>query len=176
MASPFLAEIRIFPFNFAPTGWAFCNGQTMPINQNTALFSLLGTTFGGNGITTFGLPNLQGSAPLMPGQGPGLSLRSLGQSGGETNVTLVQNHMPAHRHTVRANSGPGTQSSPANADWASASVLRQSVKLYAQGEANTTMSAQALSSTGGSLPHNNMPPYLALNFCIALQGVFPPRP
>jgi microcystin-dependent protein len=175
MASPFVAEIRIFPFNFAPVGWALCNGQTMPINQNTALFSLLGTTFGGDGKTTFALPNLQGSAPLMPGQAPGLSPYSLGQTGGETNVTLTQNQMPSHRHTVKANSGPGTQSSPANADWASASVARQSTKLYAVGESNTTMSAQALSSTGGSQPHNNMPPYLVLNFCIALQGVFPPR-
>jgi len=175
MASPFLAEIRIFPFNFAPTGWAFCNGQIMPISQNTALFSLLGTTYGGNGTTTFALPNLQGSAPLMAGQAPGLSPYSLGQSGGETNVTLVSNQLPPHRHSVQANSGSGAQSSPANADWASASVLRQSTKLYATGEGNTTMSAQALSGAGGSLPHNNMPPYLVLNFCIALQGIFPSR-
>jgi microcystin-dependent protein len=175
MASPFVAEIRIFPFNFAPTGWAFCNGQTMPISQNTALFSLLGTTYGGDGKSTFALPNLQGSAPLMPGQGPGLSLYDLGQAGGETNVTLIQSEIPAHRHTARANSGAGTQSSPANADWASAKVLRQGINLYGQGEANTTMNPQALSITGGNLPHNNMPPYLVLNFCIAMQGIFPSR-
>jgi microcystin-dependent protein len=175
MASPFLAEIRIFPFNFAPVGWALCNGQSMPIEQNTALFSLLGTNFGGDGITTFSLPNLQGSAPLMPGQGPGLSPRLLGESGGEINVTLLQTQMPSHRHTVQADSGTGTQSSPANAEFASASVLRQSTKLYALGEANTTMSAQALGSTGGGQPHNNLPPYLVLNFCIALQGIFPAR-
>ena len=175
MASPFVAEIRIFPFNFAPSGWAFCNGQTMPIDQNTALFSLLGTTYGGDGITTFALPNLQGSAPLMPGEGPGLSLYNLGQSGGEANLTLTQSEMPSHRHTARGNSGSGTQSSPANSDWASAKILRQSAKLYALGEANTTMNSQALSTIGGNLPHNNMPPYLMLNFCIALQGVFPPR-
>ena len=175
MSTPFVAEIRIFPFNFAPTGWAFCNGQVMPISQNTALFSLLGTTYGGNGTSTFALPNLQGAAPLMPGQGAGLSSYNLGQSGGGTSVTLTKSQMPSHRHTVQANSGAGTQSSPASADWASAIALRQSTKLYVQGETNTTMSSQALTTTGGGLPHNNMPPYLVMNFCIALQGVFPPR-
>jgi microcystin-dependent protein len=175
MDLPFLAEIRIFAFNFAPTGWAFCNGQLMLISQNTALFSLLGTTYGGDGNSTFALPNLQGSAPLMPGQGPGLSLYDLGQSGGETDVTLTQSEMPAHRHIPRADSSTGTQSSPANAVWASAKVLRQGTSLYTQSAANTSMSAQALSITGGNLPHTNMPPYLVLNFCIALQGIFPPQ-
>ncbi len=176
MSSPFLAEIRIFPFNFAPKGWAFCNGQLLPISQNTAVFSLLGTTYGGDGKSTFALPNLQGSAPLMPGQGPGLSLYDLGQAGGETNVTLIKSEMPAHRHTPHANSGAGTQSSPANADWASAKVLRQGINLYTKSNPNTTMRPQTLGLTGGNLPHNNMPPYLVLNFCIAMQGIFPSRP
>jgi len=175
MSEPFVAEIRIFGFNFAPKGWAFCNGQIMPISQNTALFSLLGTTYGGDGQSTFALPNLQGSAPLMPGQGPGLSLYDLGQTGGEQNVTLLQSEMPTHSHTVQANSGAGTQSSPTTADWATAKILRQGTNLYTQSAGNTTMSPQAFSPTGGNLPHNNMPPYLVLNFCIALQGVFPPR-
>ncbi len=176
MTEPFVAEIRIFPFNFAPTGWAFCDGQLLPISQDTALFSLVGTTFTeamGNLI----LPCLtcKGRAPLMFLQGPGLSNYDIGESGGEASVTLTQNQMPAHGHTVQASSGSGTLSSPANADWANAKVLRQGTNLYTPGESNTTMSTQALSSTGGSLPHNNMPPYLALNFCIALQGVFPSR-
>ncbi len=175
MSNPFVAEIRIFPFNFAPTGWAFCNGQLLPITQNTALFSLVGTFYGGDGKSTFGLPNLQGSAPLGFGSGPGLEPYVIGEFGGEASVTLTQNQMPAHGHTVQASSGSGTQSSPANADWANAKVLRQGTNLYTPGASNTTMSTQALSSTGGSLPHNNMPPYLVLNFCIALQGVFPAR-
>jgi microcystin-dependent protein len=137
MANPFVAEIRIFPFNFAPTGWAFCNGQLIPISQNTALFSLLGTTYGGDGKSTFALPNLQGSAPLHPGQGPGLSLYDLGETGGETNVTLLQSEMPAHNHSVQANSGNGTQSIPTSADWASSKVLRQGTNLYTQSASNT---------------------------------------
>jgi len=175
MSEPFVAEIRIFAFNFPPRGWALCNGQLLPISQNTALFSLLGTTYGGNGISTFGLPDLEGSAPLMPGQGPGLSLYDLGQTGGETAVTLLESEMPVHTHTVRANSGAGTQSSPSNADWASAKILRQGINLYTQSAPNTTMNPQAFATAGASTPHNNMPPYLVLNFCIALQGVFPPR-
>jgi len=175
MSEPFVAEIRIFGFNFAPKGWAFCNGQILPISQNTALFSLLGTTYGGDGQSNFALPNLQGYAPIMPGQGAGLSFYDLGQSGGEPNVTLLESEIPAHSHTVKANSGAGTQSSPANADWASAKILRQGTNLYTQSAPNTTMSTQAFTTAGGALPHNNMPPYLVLNFCIALQGVFPPR-
>jgi microcystin-dependent protein len=175
MSSPFVAEIRIFPFNFAPKGWAFCNGQLMPISQNTALFSLLGTTYGGDGKSTFALPNLQGQAPIGQGQGPGLSLYDLGQTGGEAQVTLLQSEMPAHNHSARGNSGAGTSSTPASADWAAAKVLRQGTNLYTQSSANTLMNPFALSIAGGNLPHNNMAPYLALNFCIALQGVFPAR-
>src|ERR1700720_4627103 len=118
MANPFVAEIRIFPFNFAPKGWAFCDGQLLPISQNTALFSLLGTTYGGDGRSNFALPNLQGSVPMQQGQGPGLSLRDLGEIGGEQNVTLLQTEMPAHNHTAVAASGTG-QPDPTNNAWAS---------------------------------------------------------
>ena len=174
MSDPFVAEIRIFAFNFAPKGWAFCDGQFMPISQNTALFSLLGTTYGGDGKSTFALPNLQGSAPLQAGQGPGLSLRDLGEIGGEQTVTLLESEMPAHSHAVNAFSGAGTLGTPAGNVWASAQVLRQGQNLYGTA-AGAQMSPQALSISGGNQPHNNMMPYLVLNFCIALQGVFPPR-
>ena len=174
MSNPFVAEIRIFPFNFAPTGWAMCNGQLLPISQNTALFSLLGTTYGGDGKSTFGLPNLQGSAPLHPGQGPGLSLRDLGEIGGEQNVTLISSEMPAHSHSARGLAGAGGQG-PSGNTWAEAN--QRGISTYIPSSAqNVQMSPQALSLSGGSLPHNNMMPYLTLNFCIAMQGVFPPRP
>jgi microcystin-dependent protein len=172
MANPFLGEIRIFTGNFPPTGWAFCNGQLLPISQNTALFSLLGTMYGGNGTTTFALPNLQASVPLGQGQGPGLTPRTWGETGGESAVSLLASEMPAHTHTVNAVSEPGDGASPGNDLWA-ASVLRD--RLYATGGTNATMSPAAIGVAGGSLPHNNMQPYLGLNFIIALQGVFPPR-
>src|SRR5579863_125639 len=173
MSNPFLAEIRIFPFNFAPTGWAFCDGQILPLSQNTALFSLLGTTYGGDGKSNFALPNLQGSAPLQPGQGPGLSLYDLGQIGGEQSVTLLQSEMPAHNHTAQGD-GNSTLAGPQGNAWGGA--LKGHGNLYAPtGSSNVQMSPLALSIAGGSLPHNNMMPYIALNFCIALQGVFPPR-
>lgn len=172
MSSPFVAEIRIFPFNFAPKGWAFCNGQLMPLSQNTALFSLLGTYYGGDGKSTFALPNLQGSAPMHAGQGPGLSLYDLGETGGESAVTLIQTEMPAHSHQASGASGSGP-TSPADNTWG-ALPGRTPPPLYADGSANVLM-GNALSISGGSLPHNNMQPYLALNFCIALQGVYPPR-
>lgn len=170
---PFVAEIRIFPFNFAPRGWAFCNGQLMPISQNTALFSLLGTTYGGNGQSTFALPNLQGSAPMHPGQGPGLSLHDLGETGGSETVTLLESEIPVHSHTMMASTQPGEDPTPGPAEALARSV---GASLY---QIPTTpvvpMSASAVTAAGGSLPHNNMMPYLTLNFCIALQGVFPPR-
>jgi microcystin-dependent protein len=177
MSSPFVAEIRIFGFNFAPKGWATCDGQILPLSQNTALFSLLGTTYGGNGQTTFALPNLQGSAPLQQGQGPGLSLRDLGETGGEQTVTLLDTEMPAHSHTAAsANAaGGGTLLSPAGNIWANPSTRRATVNMYAAGPGNAPMDAGTLTPAGGSQPHNNMPPYLCLNFCIALQGIFPPR-
>jgi len=176
MSDPFVAEIRIFPFNFAPKGWAFCNGQLMPISQNTALFSLLGTTYGGDGKSTFALPNLQGSAPMQPGQGQGLSLRDLGEMSGVESVTLLQSEIPVHTHKMRAhnldagdaqNPSPNTSLAQSAQGFAYQSVTNVNI---------TQMAPQTLSPAGGSLPHNNMQPYLTLNFCIALQGIFPPRP
>jgi microcystin-dependent protein len=173
MASPFVAEIRIFGFNFAPKGWAFCNGQLLPLSQNTALFSLLGTTYGGDGKSTFALPNLQGSAPMQQGQGAGLSLRDLGETGGEQNVTLLQVEMPTHSHTAQGYPSAGGQG-PTNNTWSDAN--QRGISAYAPSSAqNVLMNPLALSVTGSSFPHNNMMPYLVLNFCIALQGVFPPR-
>jgi len=170
---PFVAEIRIFGFNFAPKGWAFCNGQLMPISQNTALFSLLGTTYGGDGKSTFALPNLQGSAPMQAGQGPGLSLRDLGETGGEQNVTLLQTEMPAHSHTAQGDAS-GNLPGPQGNSWGGA--LKGHGNLYApSGTSNVPMNSFALSISGGNQPHNNMMPYLTLNFCIALQGIFPAR-
>jgi microcystin-dependent protein len=171
MADPFVAEIRIFGFNFAPTGWAFCNGQILPISQNTALFSLLGTTYGGNGQSTFALPNMQDSAPMHPGQGPGLSLHDLGEQSGEPFVTLLESEMPSHSHTLRASLDDADVAIPAP----TRSLAKASANLYLAANPNTQMALQGLGPTGGSLPHNNMMPFLVLNFCIALQGVFPPR-
>ncbi len=172
MADPFVAEIRIFPFNFAPKGWAFCDGQILPLSQNTALFSLLGTTYGGDGKSNFALPNLQGNAPMHPGQGPGLSLHDLGETGGSETVTLLESEIPSHSHALRADVldiGDTNVVSP-NASFA----LSSGGTLY-QGTSNVTLSTQSLTSAGGNQPHNNMQPYLTLNFCIALQGVYPPR-
>ena len=176
MADPFVAEIRIFPFNFAPTGWAFCNGQILPLSQNTALFSLLGTTYGGDGKSNFALPNLQGSAPLNAGQGSGLSLYDLGQTGGTQFVTLIQSEMPVHAHNVgMANASNGDSLTPVACTWAQAPSGRGSLFVYNPGPPTAKMLASSILPTGASLPHNNMQPYLTLNFCIALQGVFPPR-
>lgn len=174
MSDQFVAEIRIFPFNFAPTGWALCNGQLMPISQNTALFALLGTTYGGDGKSTFALPDLQGSAPMQQGQGPGLSLRDLGETGGEQNVTLLATEMPAHTHGVQA-SGGSDSATPTNNAWASGQKGFGNVYAASNAPTNVQMNPFGTSIAGGSLPHNNMQPYLGLNFCIALQGIFPPR-
>ncbi len=174
MADPFVAEIRIFAGNFAPLGWAFCNGQILPISQNTALFSLLGTTYGGNGQSTFALPNLQGSSPIGEGQGPGLSSRNLGQTGGSPSVLLIESQIPSHTHTPNAVTGGGSSTSPSGAVWAS-QAGRTPPPAYAS-TAGVAMGPGAIGSTGGAQPHNNMPSYLTLNFIIALQGVFPPRP
>ena len=169
---PFVAEIRIFPFNFAPTGWAFCDGQILPISQNTALFSLLGTTYGGNGQSNFALPNLQGNAPMHPGQGPGLSLHDLGETGGSETVTLLASEMPAQTHAQRASIDDADLTIPTNGR-----VLAKSSgqNIYAAPGAPANMSPSAIGPIGGDQPHNNMQPYLTLNFCIALQGVYPPR-
>ena len=175
MSNPFVAEIRIFAGNFAPKGWALCDGQLLPISQNTALFSLLGTTYGGDGKSNFALPNLQGCAPMQAGQGPGLSLRDLGETGGEQTVTLLQTEMPAHAHTAQG-AGSGGELSPQNNSWGSAGRGRPPG--YAASNANGTnvqMNPFGLSIAGGNLPHNNMPPFLGLTFIIAMQGVFPPR-
>jgi microcystin-dependent protein len=180
MSNPFVAEIRIFGFNFAPKGWAFCAGQLLPLSQNTALFSLLGTTYGGDGKSNFALPNLQGSAPMHPGQGPGLSLHDLGETGGSTSVTLLQTEMPGHNHTMQGNTNIATNASPANAVYMRGHYNdgvgnSGAVDLYTANAPDTTLNPFALSIAGGSQPHNNMMPFLTLNFCIALQGVFPPR-
>jgi len=176
MADPFVAEIRIFPFNFAPKGWAFCDGQLLPISQNTALFSLLGTTYGGDGKSTFALPNMQGNAPMHPGQGPGLSLHDLGETGGSDFVTLLESEMPAHSHSVMV----GTQDVADNQVPGPTKILGKSAGAFAYVVGSPTpsltqMNPTTITPTGGSLPHNNLMPYLTLNFCIALQGVFPPR-
>jgi microcystin-dependent protein len=172
MAEPFIAEIRIFGFTFAPAGWAQCSGQIMPISQNTALFSLLGTTYGGNGTSNFMLPNLQGAAPLAPGQGPGMSLLiDLGEQGGSENVTLVSSQMPSHSHAAQANSANANSYSPKGRFWAQDA---SGVKDYAS-TSNATMAPGALSPAGGGQSHSNAQPSLVLNFCIALVGIFPPR-
>lgn len=173
MADPFVAEIRIFPFNFAPTGWALCNGQLLPISQNTALFSLVGTFYGGDGRSTFALPDLQGRAPMHQGQGPGLSERFIGEASGSDSVTLLESEIPAHSHNVMALSVPlGGSASPAGNSY----NRPASGNLYANTNSNVVQSApEAIAPAGGDLPHNNLMPYLTLNFCIAMQGVFPPR-
>jgi microcystin-dependent protein len=177
MSNPFVAEIRIFGFNFAPRGWAFCDGQILPLSQNTALFSLLGTTYGGDGKSNFALPNMQGNVPMHPGQGPGLNLHQLGETGGSQTVTLLQSEVPAHTHTINCIDGsrvggqigqPGnailvkTPGTPANA-------------FVSGGSQNQTLNFNSVSVVGSGFPHNNMMPYLGMNFCIALQGVYPPR-
>jgi microcystin-dependent protein len=178
MADPFVAEIRIFAGNYAPIGWATCDGQLFDIRQNTALFSLLGTMYGGDGKTTFGLPDLRGRAPIMFGQGPGLSDYSEGERGGNANVTVLESEMPAHRHAAMGNPNSGTAGNPEGAVWA-ASGGRGRPSTYVAQEGpppvSQPMSPNALGKYGGSAPHNNMPPYLTMTFIIALRGVYPPR-
>jgi len=175
MSAPFVAEIRIFPFNFAPKGWAQCNGQLLPLSQNTALFSLVGTFYGGDGKSTFALPNMMGNVPIHQGQGNGLSEYFLGQTGGSENVSLLESEIPSHNHSVQCalQSAAGLTPGPTV-------VLGKSNGIFAYTLITNTnivsMSPNAIAPTGGDLPHNNMMPYLALNFCIALQGIFPPRP
>jgi microcystin-dependent protein len=174
MADQFVAEIRAVGFNFAPPGWALCNGQLMPISQNTALFSLLGTTYGGDGKATFALPNIQGQVVMHRGQGQGLSLYDQGQQGGESSVTLLQSEMPAHLHAARASIDDAQFQAPA----IDRELATSSPGFAYQSDSTqnlTNMHAQALGVAGGSLPHNNMQPYLVVNYIIALQGIFPPR-
>jgi microcystin-dependent protein len=171
MSDPFVAEIRIFAGNFAPKGWALCDGQLLPISQNTALFSLLGTFYGGDGKSTFALPDLQGSAPMQQGQGQGLSERFLGEQSGEQTVTLNQSEMPVHTHALNGTNQLQNLPDPANH-----TLARANANAYVTSPASfTQMNPLAIGITGGGLPHNNMPPYLTLTFIIALQGIFPPR-
>jgi len=172
---PFVAEIRILPFNFAPKGWAQCNGQLLPISQNTALFSLLGTFYGGDGKSTFALPNLQDAAAMFWGQGNGLSLRDLGEMSGSQTVTLLVTELPSHVHTVNAKVAGGT-ANPSGLVWGTSNAGKVAALFYAPAAASPlNLNPAALSIAGSSFPHNNMSPYLTLNYCIALQGVFPPR-
>jgi microcystin-dependent protein len=171
MSDPFVAEIRMFGFNFAPTGWAQCNGQLLPISQNTALFSLLGTFYGGDGKSTFALPNLEGSAPLNQGQGQGLSQYFLGQQSGVEFVTLLQSEMPLHTHSLSGSEEVVNEISPSTFFFGSGETRYAAPNNLVPIGANSL----GLAIAGGSLPHNNMMPYLVVNFCIAMQGVFPPR-
>ena len=168
MGTPYLSEIKIMSFNFAPKGWAQCNGQTLPINQNQALFSLLGTMYGGNGQTTFALPNLQGQVPIHIGQ----EFSVEGEAGGESAHTLTQSEMPQHIHTLSGTSVASSQPVPTGALLATTAATDP---IYSGASSLVAMSASAIGNTGGSQPHDNMQPYLVLNFCIALQGVFPSR-
>jgi microcystin-dependent protein len=178
---PFIGEIRMFPFNFAPVGWAMCNGQLLPISQNTALFSILGTTYGGNGTSNFALPNLQGIVPLGFGNGPGLQPRVLGETAGETAVQLTLANLAPHTHTLSASTSPGTSTVSNGHQLGVAKTSGKGtptvVNLYSAKGANATtgLARTAISVVGGGQPHNNLMPYLVLNFCIAMQGIFPPR-
>jgi microcystin-dependent protein len=173
MADPFVAEIRIFPFNFAPRGWAWCDGQLLPLSQNTALFSLLGTTYGGNGKSNFALPDLQGRAPMFWGQGPGLSLHDIGETGGTETVSLLETEMPSHAHSFNAANDGATTNTPGN-NYVARPFGRGN-NLFNTAVAPTQMSPAAVTPAGGDNPHNNMQPYLTFYFCIAMQGIFPPR-
>jgi microcystin-dependent protein len=175
MADQFLGEIRLFPINFTPSGWAVCDGQLMPISINTALFSLLGTTYGGDGKSTFALPNLQGRIAIHAGQGQGLSHYDLGQVGGAESVELIPQEIPAHSHALQYGTSGGTQESPAGRIWKDTTLRRGGLAYTSPGN-HVVMGAQAIIPAGGSQPHNNMQPYLTLRYCIALQGIFPPRP
>lgn len=176
MADPYISEIRMFAGNYAPRNWALCQGQLMAISQNTALFSLLGTNFGGDGRVTFGLPNLQGRAPMMAGNGPGLTPRTIGEVGGEPSVTLITGEMAQHNHAALGTSDAGTTPDPTGAVWAVAGVARGTNMYSSTPGSSPVMNPQALTPGGGSQPHNNMPPYIAISFIICLAGIFPSRP
>ncbi|HEV7719988.1 MAG TPA: tail fiber protein [Iamia sp.] len=171
MSQQYLGEIRLFPYNFAPRSWAFCNGQLMSIAQSTALFSLLGTTYGGNGQTTFGLPDLRGRSALSSGQGPGLQPYDLGEVSGVETVTLIQTEMPAHGHSVLASTSDSSAKNPSqNILGSTASPIYAAVAT-----ANAILAPQTIGIAGGSQPHENRSPFLVLNYCIALEGIFPSR-
>jgi microcystin-dependent protein len=179
MSDPFVGEIRIFGFNFAPVGWALCAGQLLAISQNAALFSILGTTYGGDGRSTFALPNFEGNVPVGFGQGSGLTEYSLGETGGSQSVTLLDTENPAHNHLLAATDVAGSQPSAANhiyakGQWQSGTDTGP-IDVYAPGQPAAILNSLAIGTAGGSLPHNNLMPLLTVNFCIALQGIFPPR-
>jgi microcystin-dependent protein len=179
MSEPFLGEIRMVGWNFAANGWALCDGQLMSISQNAALFSVLGTTYGGDGVQTFALPNLQGRVPIHQGQGPGLSPYSIGQFAGSENVTLLQNQMPQHNHLVGVSNQPGTVSDPSNATLAqgNSGETRNPVAVsdYVTTAVTGSLAPTTVSAVGGNQPHDNLQPYLCVNFIIALEGIFPSR-
>lgn len=178
MSEPFVGEIKLFAGNFAPARWALCQGQLLSISSNTALFSLLGTTYGGDGRTTFALPNLQGQVVVQQGQGPGLSAYYPGESVGTANVTLLQSEMPMHNHNLVASTASGTQTASSGQMLSSATIGGRpptSSNFYSGGTPLQTMVLNEIAPAGNSQPHNNMMPYLALNYIIALVGVFPPR-
>jgi len=168
MSTPFIGEIRLFGGNFAPVGWAFCSGQLMPISENNALFTLIGTTYGGDGQETFGLPDLQGRLPMHMGSGAGLSPRTIGEKGGVEAVTLTAQQMPTHNHAPQAVSGNGNQSTPQNGVWAGVTT-----SIYTSNPPTTAFNATLGGNSGGSQPHENLMPYLAISFIISLFGVFP---
>lgn len=171
MSDQFVAEIRIVPYTFAPSGWAFCSGQILPLSQNTALFSLLGTNYGGDGQSNFALPNLNGNVPIGAGQGQGLSERDLGETGGVESVTLLASEIPVHSHSLQAHAEPGDLRAPMG----SALAISTDANVYGAAGNNVLMSASAVGVAGQGLPHSNLQPYLTVSFCIALQGIFPPR-
>ena len=177
MSEPFIGEIVLFAGNFAPRGWMLCQGQILSIAQNTALFSILGTTYGGNGQTTFALPDLRGRVPLGQGQGPGLSPYVLGEASGTENVTLISTEMPAHTHLLAANTAGGSATDPTNNFIAAVSDPNSGslFSAFAPAPANTVMAPNAVGVSGGSQPHNNLQPFLCLNYIIAVQGIFPSR-
>lgn len=170
MSDPFVAEVRMFTSNFAPKGWAFCNGQILPISQNTALFSLLGTTYGGDGKSTFALPDLQARSPMFWGQGPGLSLRDIGEEGGSETVTLLESQIPPHAHTLVGNNDVSESRDPEGRY-----IGQATSRHYLVAAPNATGAPLAINPTGGNGAHNNRQPYLVVNFIIALQGIYPPR-
>lgn len=173
MSDPYVGEIKMFAGNFAPRNYALCNGQILPIAQNTALFSILGVNYGGNGTSNFALPNLQGNVPMGQGNGPGLTPRTLGEQAGEPNVTVLNSEMAAHIHSLQGTDAQADLSNPTDATFGAGA--RGFGTFYAAQGNPVTMAPQAIGLTGGSQPHNNMQPYLGLNFIIALQGIFPPR-
>lgn len=173
MSEPFIGQIMAVGFNFAPRGWAMCDGQLLPISQNDALFALIGTTYGGDGVTTFALPDLRSRIAIHQGQGPGLTNRPIGQASGTEAVTLLTNQMPSHTHPVSATAVNADKPTPANNIWATEPTT--STLFYGAGPTDSTMNPQTISAAGGNQPHDNLMPYLTMTYVIALFGIFPSR-